>query len=125
KGFYDAQVRSSEVTIVSDDEVAIDIHVEEGAPVLVRRVDVEGLEKVPFLRMQALAIALKELPMGEPFEEAKYIEAQARIKRLLTDAGHAFAEVKRDATVDLVRRSASVRLSVDPGVKAVFGKVTL
>lgn len=125
KGFYDAQVRSSEVTIESDDEVAIDIHLDEGAPVLVGRVDVEGLQKVPILHLKALGIASEELSPGEPFEESRYIEAEARIKRALTDAGHAFATVKREATVDLVRHRASVKLTIVAGPKAVFGKVTL
>jgi outer membrane protein insertion porin family/translocation and assembly module TamA len=125
KGFYDAQVRSSEVTIESDDEVAIDVRVDEGAPVLVKRVDLRGFGAIGFVHAQALVIVAEELPLAEPFDETRYQAAEDRIKRLLTDAGYAFAEVKRDATIDLVRHGAWVTLEAKPGPKARFGKVTL
>ena len=67
----------------------------------------------------------EELPRGEPFEEVGYIAIEERIKRLLTDAGHAFATVTRDVTVDLVKKRADAVYTVVPGPTARFGPIVI
>ncbi len=126
KGFYDAQVRAAEITIESDDEVEVTVRVEENQPVATASVRLRGTERVARdLQEQAEEAVKDELPIGEPFEEAGYIALEDRIRRVLTDAGYAFAEVKRDVTVDIARRRADAVFSVTPGRTAVFGPVTI
>src|SRR5690606_12775019 len=100
RGFYDAQVRLAEVDVESDDEVAITVAVDGGPPVVVGCVALRGIDAIPAEgRALAAEIVADELPKGEPFEEVGYIAVEERIKRMLTDAGYAFATVERDATV--------------------------
>lgn len=126
QGFYDAQVRLAEIDVESDDEVAVTVQVDEGKPVLVGSVRLVGIEAAPreVVTLANEAVA-EELPRGEPFEEVGYIAIEERIKRLLTDAGYAFATVTRDVTVDLVRKRADAVYTVVPGPTARFGPIVI
>jgi outer membrane protein assembly factor BamA len=126
EGFFETQVRVGAVTIESDDEVAIEVLIEEGGPVFVERVIVEGLEGIPVdLAEDAQLIAEEALPLEDRFREEPFIGAEADIKRLLTDNAYAFAKVRRFVTIDLVRHAVWVRYEVEPGRPATFGEVTI
>ena len=70
-------------------------------------------------------IASKRFVSGAPFDEDQFVESEAMLQRALTDAGYAYARVTRDATVDLVHRTADIVMRVEPGAPAVFGAVTI
>jgi outer membrane protein insertion porin family/translocation and assembly module TamA len=126
RGFYDAQIRAAEVAVESDDEVSIGVEIEEGEPVLVGSVWLEGIDAVPDeTRALAEKVVAEELPPDEPFEEVGYIAIEERIKRLLTDAGYAFATVERRVTVDLVKKRADAAYAIAPGRPARFGPVAI
>ena len=126
RGHYRARVRAGRVFQTSDDEVHVEIVVEEGPPVLVKTVTVDGLDELaPDTREAALSAASAALVKDEPFEEEDYLDAEAALAGALADRGHAWVQVKRDAAVDLIRSEARVRFEVEPGPIAEFGEITI
>ncbi|MCW5836892.1 MAG: BamA/TamA family outer membrane protein [Labilithrix sp.] len=126
KGYYNARARAGRVHVVDDKHVRVEIVVEEGDPVQIRSLRVDGLEAVPKdiaeIARGAAKGALKE---GAPFEEESFDKAVGAVRRALTDRGYAYAKVKNDANVDLVQRKVDVVLTVTPGEPCVFGPVTI
>lgn len=126
KGYYDAHARAGRVHWIDRKHVRIEIVVEEGQPVLVRDVRFLGLEGVPNdIAELARRAAKATIPLGKPFDEESFDKALESVRRVLTDRGYAYAKVKNDAAVDIVRREADVVLTVTPGEKCVFGPVTI
>ncbi|HVW28222.1 MAG TPA: BamA/TamA family outer membrane protein [Polyangiaceae bacterium] len=126
RGFYEAHARAGRVIKRGDGHVLVEIVVEEGEPTLIRDVQLQGLTQLPDdVRRRAQRRASKLLPKGDRFEEGNFGDAQAGITRLLNDRGYAHATVDRDAVVDVIHHTADIVLRIDPGPKAVFGKVTI
>jgi len=126
RGFYEAHARAGRVVKRGDGHVVVEIFVEEGLPTLIDEVDLQGLSSLPLdVQSRAERRARKLLPKGDRFEEGNFAEAATNIAKLLNDHGYAHATVTRDAVVDVVRHTANVVLRVEPGPKAVFGKVTI
>jgi outer membrane protein insertion porin family/translocation and assembly module TamA len=124
RGFWDAHVRAGRVRKVDDRHVEIEILVEEGKPVVTRNVRIVGMEHVPrALYDVAKRDADLELPRDLPFDEDKFERASGAVLRALTDRGYAYAKVKKDAAVDLVRHGADIVFDVTPGDTCVFGAV--
>jgi outer membrane protein assembly factor BamA len=125
RGYYQAHARAAHV-YHSGSKVRVEIVVEEGPPVLLRRVDVHGLEQLPAaLRTDAKARVLAELPLGEPFEEERLELASKELARLLGDSGYARAKVRKSADVNLPDNVAAAGFWVDPGAPSELGEVTL
>ena len=126
KGYYNAHARAGRVHVKDDKHVRVEIVVEEGEPVIVRSVRVDGLDNVPKdiadIARRAASSTLKE---GTPFEEEKFQDALGAVRRALSDRGYAYAKVKNDATVDIVQRKADVILTATPGEPCVLGPVTI
>ena len=126
KGFYDAHARAGRVHVLNDQHVRIEIVVEEGQPVLVRSVRVDGLEDVPKdIADIARRAAAQTLVEGTPFEEEKFEKALGAVRRALSDRGYAYAKVKNDAAVDIVQHKADIILTASPGEPCVLGPVTI
>ncbi len=127
RGFYEARVEAARVTRIDDDEVRVDIVVHEGPAVRVASVEVVGLGKDTHGRhhFAALVAAYGRLQRDEPFDEDDFEAAADAVERVLKNGGHAWAAVRRDATVDLVRREARVRFTVDPGPVAEVGDIRI
>lgn len=125
RGYYDAKARGGRVDEHAPGHVNVEILVEEGAPVRVRKVDVVGIDDVAPKTKLALGEAAKGMKLGKPFDEETYAKTEDAIARALTDRGHAFAKVTRKADVDLVAHVADVTYLVEPGPLAVFGEVRI
>lgn len=126
KGFYNAHARAGRVLPVDEKHVRVEIIVEEGEPVRVRNVRVDGLETLPKnIADLAQKAADTTLRKDTPFEEEAFDKAKNAVRRALTDRGYAYAKVQNDATVDIVTRKADVVFSVVPGEPCVFGPVTI
>ncbi len=122
RGYWDAHARAGRVRQVDDKHVEVEIVVEEGPPVVVKKVRIFGLDGVPQdLVAAAQRGADRELTRDAPFEEEKYERASGNVLRALTDSGYAYAKVTKDAAVDLVRHEADVVFTVTPGPRCVFG----
>lgn len=106
----------------TDCSVRIRLVVEEGAPIVVRRVELHGLDEVqPELR-QALRAALP-FHGGDVFDEARFAEAQAAMVRTLADRSYVDAQVYGEAKIDRARHEAYVAFEVRVGVEAVLGRI--
>jgi outer membrane protein insertion porin family/translocation and assembly module TamA len=126
RGFWDAHARAGRVIREGDQHVRVEIVVEEGEPVLVRKVHVEVLGGLPPDVQRAVERAVKgALPIGRRFEEDAYEKAAGTTRRALSDRGYAYAKVTRDAAVDLVAHRADVVLTVEPGPPCTFGDLTI
>jgi outer membrane protein insertion porin family/translocation and assembly module TamA len=126
RGYYDAHAIAGLVTRPDPQHVRVDIYVEEGAPVVNQASKLEGIEQLPKEVAEAVASAAKAaLPLDKPFDEDEFEQAENDVKRALTDRGYAYAKVKRDALIDLVRHMATPVFTVTPDGPAKFGKVTI
>jgi translocation and assembly module TamA len=120
RGYYRARVDAAEVLPDGPGRVRISVHVDEGEPVRVTQVEVQGLEQAPEARAK-----LRRLPIqsGDVFTEAAYDEARAAVLAALTSTGWAKAEVTEHAEVDPVLNQAHITYIVKPGERYRFGGV--
>ncbi len=119
RGHYGAKV-VAEPPRVADGLVDLAFRVEEGEPVRVSEVRIEGVEGEP----EALA-RLAKLPLapGSVFRDGAFDQGRAEIQRALKDAGWARAEVEQRAEVDPTAHSARVVYAVKPGRRYLFGNI--
>ncbi|MGO9836267.1 MAG: BamA/TamA family outer membrane protein [Polyangiaceae bacterium] len=125
-GFFEAHARAARVVRVTLDHVRVQIVVDEGPPMLGRRLRIEGLDGLP----QAISddvwlAAVKALPEGRRFDEDAYKKAQVAVARALTDNGYAHATVESHAQADLSTHSIDYAFTTRPGEPAVFGAITI
>lgn len=123
RGFYEARVRAADI-VYKGRHVYVYIQIDEGAPVLLNRVNIHGLEGLE----QPLAERLKSnvqsaLKTGRPFDEDDFESAEKALKHGAEDLGYAYVSVVRSANVDLPRRLASAGFWVTLGPKARFGDI--
>jgi outer membrane protein insertion porin family/translocation and assembly module TamA len=125
RGYYRARVRAARV-VLSGRSARVHIKIEEGPAMLLRRVDLHGLEALPSADAQRLrAAVLAKLPLEQPFEEKTFIEAKGELSRGLADLGYAYAKVRSSADADLPRGVAAAGFWVEPGPKSLFGEVRI
>lgn len=126
KGYYDAHARAGRVHQIDDSHVEVEILVEEGEPITVRSMRVDGLDDMPANESgPVLRAADAALPMNARFEEERFERAKNDVLRALTDRGYARAKVSSEARVDLVAHAADIVLEVEPGPLCVFGPMTI
>jgi outer membrane protein assembly factor BamA len=125
RGYYQARARAAHV-FRSGSKVRVEIVVEEGPPVLLRRIDVHGLESLPPpLRAEARSEVGKQLKLDTPLEEEKLDLASEALARLLGDNGYAQAKVKQAADVNLPQSVAAVGFWVELGQPSELGEIKL
>lgn len=123
RGYYDARVVTTKVARNEDDDaVDITITVREGAPVLIVRIRIDGLERVPEDVVEEVRDAVA-LELGAPFDEALYDATRQRILDALNEGSYAKATVTGQVAIDPRQRIARVELTVDPGPACRFGRV--
>jgi outer membrane protein insertion porin family/translocation and assembly module TamA len=126
RGFYDVHARAGRVFRLSDNHVRVEILVEEGEPVRVRTLRVDGLSDLPpVISGLARRAATEIVLLNKPFEEEAFDKAKEAVRRALTDRGYAYAKVESEAAVDLATKQVDVILTAHPGEKQVFGPVTI
>lgn len=126
KGYYDAHARAGRIHVIDDQHVRVEIVIEEGEPVIIRSVRVQGLDNVPKDIADIVKRAAKRaLPEGRPFDQEAFDGAAGAARRALTDRGYAYAKVEHDAAVDIVARKVDVVFQAVPGDPCVFGPVTI
>jgi outer membrane protein insertion porin family/translocation and assembly module TamA len=125
RGFYEAHARTGRVRETRENHVEVTIVVDEGEPVHVREVHVEGLEHVPGAARFLVRAETSPIGVGKRFDEDVFASVEGRVKRAVQNLGYAWAEVERHAEVDLATHGAVLSFHVDPGPPAVFGPVRL
>ncbi len=125
RGYYQAHARAAHV-FRNGTKMRVEIVVEEGPPVLLRRVDVHGIEKLaPELRAELRASVGASLALNEPFDEQQLQTASKALLRALADHGYAEAKARTGAEVNLPRNTAAVGFWVEPGRPAELGEIRL
>ncbi|HEX6274919.1 MAG TPA: POTRA domain-containing protein [Polyangiaceae bacterium] len=125
RGYYRARARAARV-VYSGKSARVTIVIEEGPPVLVRRVDIYGLDGLsPTLRAEARSEVMAELSLDEPFEEEAFQRAEQRLSSVLLNHGYARAQIGAGAEVDLPKNEVSVGFRVVPNEPARIGEIRL
>jgi outer membrane protein insertion porin family/translocation and assembly module TamA len=123
RGYYEAHVRAGRV-IAKGDKVRVIIEVDQGEPVLVD--GISFIENSPVDDKTRTAIrrhVAAVLPIGDALDEDKFDESEKAALKGLTSTGHAAANVKRRAEVDLRTHRARLYYTVDPGPLGKIGPI--
>ncbi|MEM9070161.1 MAG: BamA/TamA family outer membrane protein [Myxococcota bacterium] len=116
-----------------DDEgcrLNIRVTVEEGEPVLVRTLALEGTDTLGE-GLQRRLIRAWELEEGERFDEALYDRSKRAMLRALHDKSYGCAEIEsahedeRAVVIDPEERTADIALRVLPGPRSRLGRITV
>ena len=104
--------------------VDITVTVEEGVPVRIGSVKVEGLEGLPPAAREAvLEAGLPEV--GARFDELDYDEGKDALAARLAEASYASAEIQGEVRLDHTAKLAHIRYAVKPGPSYRFGWVRI
>lgn len=122
RGYYDARVVGAEQLPVDGDpgRVRVVFQVDEGVPVRVTRIVVNGLEAAPEAQAKVGRLPLRE---GDVFTEGAYDAARSALATALVTSGWATAEVTQRAVVLKETHAAEVTYDVAPGRRWRFGPV--
>ena len=120
-GFYDAQVDTT-VTPLGPNAVRVTFRIDEGKPIIVDSLGVEGLDSVP-VRGRVLA-KLWSAP-GKRFDQGRLQADMDSIVSRLQNNGYPLASIIRN--YDLRRDSLLVRVTLTalPGPRARFGHIAI
>jgi translocation and assembly module TamA len=142
RGFYEARVTDiqyepKEATTLGADiaagqcdpqkeecTVEVTMTVEEGVPILIGSVAVEGLEGLPFDTAELIEDAA--LPsLGARFDELDYDNGKQALQRQLAERSYAGAAIEGEVKLDHTTKVAHVRYRVTPGPAYRFGRVRI
>ncbi len=119
RGYRQAQVDTSLVR--SDGEVDVIFKIDEGVPIVVRSVEVSGLEELPNPNAVLASLPLR---IDSTFSEVRLSAAREQIERRLRNRGYARAAVVFDARVPSEDSlGAYVTVEVIPGAPYRFGEI--
>lgn len=118
QGYYRARVIHVETQPSGPGRIQVLIQVEEGEPVRVEEVRLEGLESAP-------EIKVPELPIrpGLIFTEEQFDAGKTRLAEVFHNSGYARAEVAQHTDINSARTAAVVTYTVKPGDRYRFGNV--
>jgi outer membrane protein insertion porin family/translocation and assembly module TamA len=124
RGYYEAKVYAARVVHLDPHHVRVELAVDLGDPVHVRRVDARGLALLP-PSVTGKAVRAIDLREGEVFDEDRFDADKGELSRVIADAGYPFARVEVKSKVDLVARAADVTYAVELGAYSHFGPVRI
>lgn len=133
RGYYGVrilEVRSSPEAALygspsSEDHVTLDVTLEEGEPVRISNVSIEGADVLDEALGKEVLTLISELSIDARFDESSFDLTRDKIVRLLRDGGYATAEVKGQVVVDPKAQTASIHFVVAPGPVMEFGDVCI
>lgn len=97
--------------------------VEEGSPIAVGRVEIEGLAGLP-AAVQAEVRGSADLPStGQRFDELDFDRGESSLAERLAEASYAAAQVRGVARLDHAAKLAHINYQVEPGPAYSFGQV--
>jgi outer membrane protein assembly factor BamA len=107
-----------------DCELEVEVKIEEGKPVKVRKVelDIEGKLEPKLVKRIYAAISPDK---GDIFDEALYDEAREKLADVLREAGYARAAVVGNVVVNRGLLVADLKLTITPGPLCHFGEVKI
>jgi len=124
RGFYEAKVSAARVIHLDEHHVRIEIRVEEGDPVILTDLRIDGLERVP-IKVGVNALKAVTLKRNQRFDEAEFEQAKQSLGKAMADQGYAFVGVEGKAQVDIAKHEARASFKVTPGPVARYGKISI
>ena len=125
RGYPDARVTSFDVKLNDKhDAVDVAITVNEGEPVRVVSVDLQGFDMIPPAHLVTLQ---KELPLhiGEPRDRQAVLAAHDLAINELRDHGYPYARVTTEENDGSSGKEAAITLTADPGPLSNFGTIEI
>lgn len=124
RGYFQANVVSSEVIPDGENAVKVRVQIEEGEPTIITGIQVDGGAALAADQQALLADAVP-FSQGEVFLEETWEALEESLAADLREQGYARAGVKSLARVDLETREATLDIQVDAGTRYKFGDITL
>jgi translocation and assembly module TamA len=120
RGYFAARVGDASVQSEGEGRVRVEMKVDEGEPVRVTRIAIEGIDDAPEAKSR-----LRKLPIevGDVFTVERYDEAKAKIEKALRETGFAKATVTQRAQILPGERAAELTYDVNPGARYTFGSI--
>jgi outer membrane protein assembly complex protein YaeT len=125
RGYPDARVRSFDAKLSPDQKsVDVTIDIDEGEPIRVERIVMEGLDSLPAERRQELE---KRLPLqpGAALDRATLQASRESALDALRDHGHPYASVRAAEAPGESGQQRIVELRADPGPIAYHGPIEI
>ena len=122
QGFYHATITPSIVR--RDSEVDVTLTVNEGPPITVTRIEVNGVEVIPFFEREDIK-ENSELYPGARYTDDRYEDLKRSYSSFLKDNGYFHAKVTGKVYVNDKANNASIVINIDPGPLCYFGKVKI
>jgi outer membrane protein assembly complex protein YaeT len=125
RGYYHALVAHDIELPAEGNAVTAVVHMEEGEPVLVERVDVTfGGEELP-ADEQARLLTKLPIETGRIFTEEDYAAGLTYLRAYYREHAFARVQVTREAAVDVAQNRAAVSYHIASGPRSVFGPVEI
>src|SRR5688572_24746928 len=125
RGFPDARITSFDVKLnAPQTAVSIAIQIDEGEPIRVERITLEGFEPLPAQHRASLD-AQMPLRTGQPLDRAVLQSSRESALDELRDHGYPYASVKLDVTPGSSPAHRVVTLRAEPGPLTNFGPIEI
>lgn len=120
-GYPNAEIASYDIDL-NDEGTEVDLHVvvDEGAPLLITGIELNGFDVLTDTEREQLRSALP-ITTGEPLVERELVASGELAVNLLKSNGYPWASV--DVARESIADGVAVRLRADPGQLAVFGPI--
>ena len=123
RGYYAARVtKVSQTPHPQERTVELSLTVDEGQPVIVKRIVLAGSLATDVSTRKALQQAL-QLHVGQRFDEALYDDSKRALTDVLREHAYALGSVEGAIQIDPARRTAEVAYRIKPGRRFRFGKI--
>jgi len=122
RGYLHFKVDSTQVTISPDKkDIYVTINVNEGDIFTISDIKLTGVLVVD----AESYFPLIQLSRGEPFSRRKVVNSTDRINNLLSEEGHAFANVNNIPEIDEENKTVSITYFVDPGNRVYVRRIDI
>ena len=124
RGFFKAKVVGTDIQPDGKNRVKVTFRVEEGKPTRVAGLSLVGLSK-GLKNSKKLAEEREKIQQGEIFRYDRYVAFKEFIQGWMAHRGYPHGKVEGKVDVDRDAHTADIRLTLDRGPYARFGKTTV
>jgi outer membrane protein insertion porin family len=125
RGYPKAKVVGLDVKLNdAKDKVAIVVKIDEGAPIVIEKVALEGLDALPQAHLEELTAKLPIKP-GQPRDQKLILVSHDLIVGELRDHGFPYGAVRMLERPGSSAERVQIAAVADPGPKSVFGAITI
>ena len=125
RGYPDARVKSFDVRLSEDQSsVKIAVAIDEGEPVRLERIVLDGFDPLPDEREETLVTRLP-LKEGQPLDRALMQASREAALDELRDSGYPYASVRMTEAPGSAEHQAVLNLQAEAGPVATFGPIEI